>query len=118
MRRGTSWVGLNPDERAISLNKQYEAELQVAQHDLASAIAVLDKLQKKLDDLTEISLKSATLEDVNIAAEKKMLINVIVLAKRRIIYTKEILDDAEMKLAIVRREVPLEVEFFGPGLTY
>ena len=117
VRRGTSWVGLNPDERAIPLNKQYEAELATAQNDLADAVSRLQNLQKKLEEIQEAEPKNS-LDGIRIAAAKEMLKGMITTTALEVFAAETIVDYAKAKLEIVRDELPLNVEFVGPGLTY
>ncbi len=84
---------------------------------MADAKVALKGLEKKLEAVEEaepLTLFQGMAKDV----AKVELEDAIGNAKMEIEAAEFMVDDAETKLRIVQREVPLEVEFFGPGLTY
>lgn len=116
-----SWVGLNPDERAIPLNKLYKDKLRIAQDDLASAVSILAGLRRKLEEEENLTFEEKVqlyTENVGDASEKvkEMLCDDITRAELEVYAAEALVDDAESKLDQVRREHPLEVEFVGAGL--
>ena len=114
--RGTKVFGLNTDRRAVPLNEQAESDLTEAQSNLASAEATLKSLEKKLEAAEKIEPETVV-DEAMIDACKMLLEDAISDAKMEVEATEATFDDATAKLAHVRRELPLEVEFVGPGLT-
>jgi len=111
------YFGLNPDERAIPLNEQYEAELAEANSKLTIAEAALANLEKKLGMANEATPETEIDEIAN--ADTMVILSVMIQkCKLEIVAAIKAVDDADKKLAIVQRDLPLEVEFVGPGLTY
>jgi len=108
-RQGGALVGLNIDERAIPLNKRYEDELRTAEADLTSAEAALKVLEKKLGVVADVD--PSKVDEVNIAAAKAMLESMIEIATAEVATAMSFVNDAEVKLHIVRRELPLMMEF-------
>ncbi len=109
-RQNGAWVGLNIDERAIPLNERYEQELTEAKREFASAEAVLKALLRKREALIEAT------EDGPVASERERAITLatapeIEAAEDKVAEATEAVDDAEAKLDIVRRELPLMMEF-------
>lgn len=108
-RRGGAWIGLNIDERAVPLNKLYEAELRKAEIDLADAETWVKDLQKRLEVVGDVD--PSKVDEINIEAARAMLDGMIETAELDVYAAAFILDDAETKLAIVQRELPLMMEF-------
>jgi hypothetical protein len=110
-RQGGVMVGLSIDERAIPLNELYEDELAIAKGDLACAERRLKEFQKKLEAI-EVAPDGA-----DIAAESELAIYHVGLqeqveaAEATVIDATKAVDDAETKLDIVRRDLPLMMEF-------
>ncbi len=116
-RRGYSWVGLNPDERAIPLNERYEHELTGTQHQLGQEEEELDVLKRRLEALETEEKEVASLYDAAaLDVERDKLVEAITMARAKAAFAALVLADAEVKLTIVQREVPLEVEFYGDEL--
>ena len=101
--QGGALIGLNIDGRAIPLNERYEAEFAEAQAEMASTEAELKKLMKERDEKTT----DPTVTD----EDKAVLEATIAIATVKVLDATEVLDDAETKLDIVRRELPLMMEF-------
>ena len=106
-------IGLNIDERAIPLNELYEDELAIANGDLACAEARLKGLKKGLED-AKAQAKVALSNDIasvsaGIIAE---LETAITRTELEVYAAKFIVDDAEAKLDIGRRELPLMMRFY------
>ena len=114
---GDRWIGFNPDERAIPLNERYEDELTVAKSKLASAEAALKDLRKKLGEV-ETDTPETIIDAAMLKEMRAELDEAIKIAQNNVYAASADVDNAKEKLNIVRDELPLEVEFFGPGLTY
>ncbi|MBI2062188.1 MAG: hypothetical protein HYT64_00620 [Candidatus Yanofskybacteria bacterium] len=112
-----SWVGLNIDPRAIPLNKLYEQELAEAKSELFNAEAAVRNLEKKLENIDKSPEGDIITESMLLAAYVA-LDEQLEIAQDDVCVAAKSVDDAKTKLDIVRREVPLEIEFTGPGLTY
>lgn len=104
-----AWVGLNIDPRAIPLNKLYEDELSEAKSDLASAKKTLKDLGARLSIVNDVD--PSKVDEINIEAARTMLEGLIKTTELKIYDAEAIVDDAELKLDIVRRELPLMMEF-------
>ncbi len=121
-KKSFGWFGFNPDPNAVPLNELYEDELIIAKSNLASAEAVLADLEKKLEKVEGVEKSQMALDnilgDIAVAVVKNELLGAIETAQDTVYASTALVDEAETKLDIVQREVPLEVEFVGPGLTY
>ena len=115
-RQGGALIGLNIDERAIPLNERYEQELAEAKSKLASAEAALDGLKKKLEVIEGVEPHDAV-ETLGVDAAKAMIKAMIEIIMVEVTTAEEHFIDAKAKLDIVRRDLPLLLEFHGPGLT-
>lgn len=107
-RPGRGWFGLNPDPRAVELNDHYEAEFTEAQ-------SAVSKLKAKLTALIveqEQAYVAETMDDKKIDGLAIAIKNVEVAIHLAIAD----LNDADVKLRIVQRELPREVQFTGAGL--
>lgn len=111
-RRGYNWIGLNIDPRAVPLNEKYEQELAEAKSKLASAEAAIRSIEKKLEDVSKAPEGDILTESMLLAAYVTLEDQLEILQDDLRTATLAV-DDAEAKLDIVRREVPLEVEFSG-----
>jgi len=109
------WLGFNPDPRAIPLNAQYEAELQTAQADLTEANKALMSLRGKLVEV-EAETPETIVDAAMLKEMRAELEDAIGAAQATVSFAESEVDEAETKLAHVRRELPLQVEFYGPGL--
>jgi len=114
---GRSWIGLNPDPRAIPLNEQYEQEFAEAKSELVSAETRVGIIEKKLEEISKAPEGDIVTESMLLAAHVT-LEEQLELAQDNVYAATADVADAKAKLNIVRRELPLEVEFDGPGLTY
>lgn len=105
-----AWFGHNPDERAIPLNQRYTAELLAAKGDLAGEQATLTQLEEELLKL-ETAEPTENMDAAMIAGYKAELAEAIAEAKALVDFAEAGVAEAGLKLHIVQREVPLEVEF-------
>ncbi len=103
-------VGLNIDERAIPLNERYESELTIAKGNLASTEGKLELIKKQLEKANEVE-PNGFIANVAIAIVKAELEAALDVAEEAVATTTEVVDDAETKLHIVQRELPLMMEF-------
>ena len=105
-----AWFGHNPDERAVPLNRRYTAELLAAKGDLAGEQATLTQLEEELLKL-ETTEPTTEMDTAMIAGYKAELAEAISEAKALVNFAEASVAEAELKLHIVEKEVPLEVEF-------
>ncbi len=106
----SAMVGLNIDERAIPLNERYESELTIAKGNLASTEGKLELIKKQLEKANEVE-PNGFIANVAIAIVKAELEAALDVAEEAVATTTEVVDDAETKLHIVQRELPLMMEF-------
>ncbi len=111
------YIGLNPDSRAVPLNALYERELREAESGLDVATSALTQLEDQLEKSQETEAASVPQAMIIITVELEIGL-MIEAAKTKVEAARKVVYDAEKKLNIVQRELPLEVEFVGPGLTY
>lgn len=104
------WVGLNIDERAVPLNERYEQELDEAKNELSNAKSSLKNLRDEF-----MKMEAETPENIDEVAMlkeiKTELTETITGAELRFYAAEAIVDDAEAKLDIIRRELPLMMQF-------
>ena len=110
-------VGLNIDERAIPLNERYEQELAEAQSNFSVAKARLSGFKERMPRIEDGTAEPeetamSAIDTVMFGDFKTKLAAHIEGAKNDVAIAETALNDAETKLDIVRRELPLMMEFY------
>ena len=111
------YVGLNTDHRAIPLNQLYEAELADAQSNFSVAKARLIGFKERMSRVEDGTAEPeetamSAIDTVMFGDFKTKLAAHIEGAKNDVAIAETALNDAETKLDIVRRELPLMMEFY------
>ncbi|HEY4475007.1 MAG: hypothetical protein A3J46_03285 [Candidatus Yanofskybacteria bacterium RIFCSPHIGHO2_02_FULL_41_11] len=109
-RNGYDWIGLNIDPRAIPLNEKYEEEMQAAGLILTVLESDLKRLENRLEDISKAPEGDIITEFMLLAAHVD-LEEQLEIARDNITTATMAVDDAETKLNIVRRELPLMMSF-------